>query len=304
MRIQQLEYLSKIAETVSITQAAKDLYISQPSLSNAMKELEKEMNIVLFHRSHKGITLTREGEEFLAYARQVLEQVELMNRRYKENDVPKQIFSVASQHYAFVVEAFVKLLKALDAKSYQATLKELRTYEVLADIANLKSELGIIYLSNYNRQVITGVLREKHLSFIPLHVAKPHVFLYKNHPLAAKGIVTFDDLAKYPKLSYEQGHFNSFYFWEEVLADCMSQKSIIVSDRATLFNLLIGLDGYTISSGIINTDLNGENIITCSLNSTEQIEIGYVINDYHRLSKTAIAYVNLLKECLSKRGSI
>lgn len=299
MRIQQLDYLIKIAETQSITQAAKELYISQPSLSNAMKELEKEMSITLFQRSSKGVILTSEGEEFLSYARQIHEQVELMEQRYIKKERPKRIFSIASQHYAFVVDAFVRLLKKLDESDYQATLKELRTYEVIEDVSTLKSELGVIYLSKYNRQVIQGVLKEQNLSFTHLHFADPHIFIHRGHPLAEKESITLDDLAPYPKLSYEQGQYNSFYYWEEVLADHLSPKSIIVSDRATLFNLVIGLNGYTISSGIINSDLNQEEIIARKLESTEELEIGYITNDLHELSPIAIQYLDLLRVCLA-----
>lgn len=302
MRIKQLEYLIKIAETGSITQAAKELYISQPSLSNAMKELEKEMGISLFQRSSKGVRLTSEGEEFLSYARQIDEQIGLMEQRYIHKERPKQIFSIASQHYAFVVDAFVRLLKKLDQTDYQATLKELRTYEVIEDVSTLKSELGVIYLSKYNRQVIQGVLKEQNLSFTSLHLAHPHVFIYKEHPLADKHLVELEDLNPYPKLSYEQGQHNSFYYWEEVLADHMSQKSIIVSDRATLFNLVIGLNGYTISSGIINSDLNQEEIIARKLNSNEEIEIGYITNNLHELSPIALQYIDLLTLCLESNS--
>lgn len=298
MKLKQLEYFLKIVETASITQAASELYISQPSLSHAMKELEKEMNITLLHRNSKGVTLTNQGEEFLLYARQINEQINLMNRRYKEDEAPQQIFSVAGQHYAFVVDAFVRLLKQYEQHDYQATLKELRTYEVIEDVANLKSEIGVIYRSNYNRQVINAELDKKQISFTPLVSVKPHVFIYKDHPLANYTKVAISDLDPYPKLSYDQGHHNSFYFWEEVLADYASRKTIIVSDRATLFNLAIGLNGYTISSGIINADLNGSDIISRPLVSSEVIEIGYITNDMHTLKPIAHTFLEILTERL------
>ena len=298
MKLKQLEYFLKIVETASITQAASELYISQPSLSHAMKELEKEMNITLLHRNSKGVTLTNQGEEFLLYARQINEQINLMNRRYKEDEAPQQIFSVAGQHYAFVVDAFVRLLKQYEQHDYQATLKELRTYEVIEDVANLKSEIGVIYRSNYNRQVINAELDKKQISFTPLVSVRPHVFIYKDHPLANYTKVAISDLDPYPKLSYDQGHHNSFYFWEEVLADYASRKTIIVSDRATLFNLAIGLNGYTISSGIINADLNGSDIISRPLVSSEVIEIGYITNDMHTLKPIAHTFLEILTERL------
>lgn len=298
MNLKHLDYFLKIVETASITKAANELYISQPSLSHAVKELEKEMNITLLNRSSKGVTLTNEGEEFLLYARQISEQINLMNRRYKEDEAPHQIFSVAGQHYTFVVDAFVRLLKQYEAHDYQATLKELRTYEVIEDVANLKSEIGVIYRSNYNRQVINAELEKKNISFTPLVSVKPHVFIYKDHPLANYEQIALTDLDAYPKLSYDQGHHNSFYFWEEVLADYASRKTIIVSDRATLFNLAIGLNGYTISSGIINADLNGSDIIARPLVSSETIEIGYITNDMHILKPIAHTFLEILTERL------
>lgn len=302
MRIQALVYFMEVAETGNITQAAKNLFISQPSLSNAIQALEKEMAITLFHRSKKGMTLTTEGEEFLQYTRQVLEQIELMNNRYKNDKRPKQIFSISGQHYAFAVDAFVKLLKELDQQNYQATLKEQRTYEVIADVATLKSEIGIIYRSHYNQKVIDGTLNDMQLTFTPLFQTAPYVFIDKSHPLAAKAIITMTDLVPFPRLSYEQGTHNSFYFWEEILADTYSPKQIIVSDRATLFNLLIGLHGYTISSGIINEDLNGPNILAIPLESTELIELGYLTNDVHHLTPIAIRYLALLQESIHQYG--
>ncbi|MGO4939011.1 LysR family transcriptional regulator [Fundicoccus sp. Sow4_D5] len=298
MRIRQLEYLVKVAESTSITQAASELYISQPSLSHAIKELEEEMNVILLNRSQKGVALTAQGEEFLSYARQILEQINLLNRRFKEDETPQQIFSVAGQHYAFVVDAFVRLLKAFDHQEYQASLKELRTYEVIEDVANLKSEIGIIYRSHYNHQVINAELKKHQLTFTSLIKVKPHVFIYKNHPLATYASIELEDLLPYPKLSYEQGTNNSFYFWEEVLADHASPKTITVSDRATLFNLAIGLNGYTISSGIINADLNGETIIARPLVSSEEIELGFITSNLHRLRPIAEEYLVLLKQCL------
>lgn len=296
MNIKQLEYLVKVAQTQSITKAAEELYISQPSLSHAIKELESEMNITIFHRSQKGVILTTQGEEFLTYARQILEQISLLNRRYKEHEAPQQIFSVAGQHYAFVVDAFVRLLRRYEQTNYQASLKEMRTYEVIEDVANLKSEIGVIYRSHYNVQVINAELKNKHLSFKPLIKVKPHVFIYREHPLATKETIKLTDLEPYPKLSYDQGQHNSFYFWEEVLADYSSPKTIIVTDRATLFNLAIGLNGYTISSGIINADLNGDDIVARPLESSEEIELGYITNDMHTLRPIAQDFLILLQE--------
>lgn len=300
MRIEELQYFMKVVEVENMTLAAKDLFISQPSLSKAVSNLEAEMGVKLFQRTAKGTHLTNQGNEFLQYARQVLEQIDLMNNRYKEANPSNRIFSVSAQHYAFVVDAFVKLLKKINADHYEATLKELRTFEVLDDVANLRSEIGVIYRSKYNHKVLEGAFNEKHLTFTPLFQVSPHVFIDKHHPIAKQASIRLDELIDYPRLSYEQGIHNSFYYWEEILADIPVPKKIIVSDRATLFNLLIGLNGYTISSGIINDDLNSPNILAIPLESDEIIELGYLTANQHKLSRTAEDYIILLEDSIQK----
>ncbi|AMB93682.1 LysR family transcriptional regulator [Aerococcus sanguinicola] len=301
MRLEDFKYFQTVASELSLSQAANKLYISQPSLSNAMTKLEKELDVTLFTRSSRGISLTTDGEEFLQYANQILEQMHLVERRYFDKEPPAlPIFSIVCHHYAFVVEAFSRLLKRHQDKAFQASVKELRTYEVIEEVYQLRSELGVIYRSHYNRQIIDRVLSDKHLSFTPLVTAKPHIFTYKGHPLADKDRLTFDDLAPYPRLNFDQGKHNSFYFWEEVHADQEVKQSIVVSDRATIFNLMIGLNGYTISSGIINANLNGEDIIAIPLDSNEEIEIGYLTNDTHTLNPIANEFIIILENCLKE----
>lgn len=299
MRLEDFQYFRAVATERSLNQAASSLYISQPSLSNAMAKLEEELGVQLFIRSSRGITLTTEGEEFLQYANQIMEQVALMERRYNGQSRPGlPLFSVVTQHYAFVVDAFARLLKHYQPSRYQASLKELRTYEVIEEVFQLRSEIGVIYRSKYNHQIINRELNDKHLSFHSLIKTRPYIFAYKNHPLAQKDQITFEDLAPYPRLNFEQGKYNSFYFWEEVHSDLPVDQSITVSDRATIFNLMIGLNGYTISSGIINADLNGEDIIALPLESPEEIEIGYITNDLHQLNPLAQEFIQILHTCL------
>jgi DNA-binding transcriptional LysR family regulator len=302
IRIQQLYYIIKIVEVGSINEAAKQLFITQPSLSNAVKELEKEMNITIFNRNPRGITLSTEGAEFLSYARQVVEQAELLEQRYKGKQKSRQLFAISAQHYAFVVNAFVHLLKEIDRDEYEMTLRETRTYEIIEDVTNFRSELGVLYMNDFNRQVITKLLRENNLEFHHLFEAKPHVFLSVNNPLAKKKRIYLEDLKDFPYLSYEQGEYNSFYFSEEILSTLFHKKSIVVSDRATLFNLLIGLDGYTISSGILNSDLNGEEIIALPLEVDETIELGYIQHKKNNLSPIATKFLEELLEIIKEYG--
>ena len=252
MTLKQLQYAVTVAETGNMTEAARKLFIAQPSLTSAIHELEKEYGITIFTRSNKGIELTSDGDEFLGYARQVLEQADLIEERYTGKAAGKQRFCVSSQHYSFVVEAFVRLIKEHGGGKYEFHMRETQTYDIIDDVAHLRSEIGILYLNKFNETVIRKTLRDNNLSFNTLFVAKPHVFIGKNNPLASKKKLTLNDLKPYPRLSYEQGSHNSFYFSEEILSTADCDKELVVCDRATLFNMLIGLNGYTICSGVIS----------------------------------------------------
>ena len=298
MTLKQLEYVVTVADTGNITEAAKRLFISQPSLTNAIHEIEKEFGITLFSRSNKGIELTSDGDEFLGYARQVLEQTALISERYAGVSTGKQRFSVSSQHYSFVVEAFVELLKKYGGEKYEFHMRETQTYDIIDDVSHLRSEIGILYLNKFNEIIIKKTLRDNGLSFEPLFTAKPHVFVGKNSPLASKKILTTKDLTPYPRLSYEQGTHNSFYFSEEILSTLDSDKELIVCDRATLFNMLIGLNGYTICSGVINEELNGPNIVAKPLKVDDYMEIGYILPTAIRPSHLTSNFIEILKERL------
>lgn len=297
MRIQQLHYIVKIVETGSMNEAAKQLFITQPSLSNAVRDLEREMGIKIFIRNPKGITLTKDGVEFLSYARQILEQTALLEERYKSKDTNRELFSVSSQHYAFVVNAFVSLLKGADMSRYELFLRETRTYEIIDDVKNFRSEIGVLFLNSYNCDVLTKMFDDNRLTYTSLFQAHPHIFVSQDNPLANRDIVTMKDLEDFPYLSYDQGIHNSFYFSEEIFSQIPHKKSIVVSDRATLFNLLIGLDGYTIATGILNSNLNGDNIVSIPLDVEDMIDIVYIRHEKANLSKMGERFIDyLLKE--------
>lgn len=302
MRIQQLQYLERIAETGSINEAAKSLFISQPSLSQAMKELEKEYDVQLFYRSKLGITLTDAGREFLNYARGVLDQVNLLNERFGEMTERRHIFSVSAQHYAFVVNAFVQLVREIGGDAYHFTLRETETQNVLDDIQSLRSEIGVIYLNDFNSTVLRRLIAEKDLEFVPLFEAQPHVFVGRDNPLTQKDEITLADLEDYPYLSYEQGDTNSFYFSEEILSTLQRKKHIQISDRATIFNLMVGLNGYTISSGIISSELNDEKIVAIPLKVDDAMLLGYLRHRKIEPSTTAQRYLELLKQYIREYG--
>ena len=296
MTLKQLRYITEVAETGNITEAANRLYIAQPSLTASIQELEKEFGITIFHRSRKGIEITREGEEFLGYARQVLEQANLIDERYSGKSTGKHRFSVSSQHYSFVVESFVELLKKYGGDKYEFHMRETETYDIIRDVSELRSEIGILYKNVFNETVIEKTLRDNDLTFTPLFTAKPHVFVGRNSPLAKKKKLTLDDLKPYPRLSYEQGSHNSFYFSEEILSTVDADKEIIVRDRATLFNMLIGMDGYTICSGVINEELNGPGIVARPLKVDDYMEIGYILPKAITPSSLTQEYIKILTE--------
>lgn len=302
MRIQQLEYLERIVEAGSINEAAKRLFLTQPSLSNAVKELENEMGIQIFQRSSGGISLTAEGREFMTYSKQILDQVNLMNERYKNRQQRKQSFSVSAQHYAFVVHAFVELIKSVNANEYQFTLRETETQNIFNDLAQFKSELGILYTNGFNQKIMQRLFKENNLVFTPLFVAKPHIFVSRYNPLTSKSSVNLSDLEDFPYLSYEQGEVNSFYFSEEILSTLSHKKSIKVSDRATIFNLMVGLNGYTISSGIISSKLNDDKIVAIPLNVDDDITMGWLKHRQVELSPLAERYLTMLKEHIKGYG--
>ena len=302
MTLQQLKYVTTIANIGSISEAAKRLFVSQPSLTKAIKELEKEMGITIFDRTNKGITVSKEGERFLGYARQVLEQAALLEEQYKSQSGGKKQFSVSTQHYSFAVNAFVELLKGADIDQYDVSLRETQTYEIIDDVAHMKSEIGLLYYNDFNRPVLEKLIHTNELTFTELFTAHPHIFIGKTHPLAHKEVVSMDELEEYPYISFEQGDHNSFYFSEEIFSTVVRPKHIRVRDRASLFSLLLGLDGYTVSSGVIDKEVNGENIISVPLAEEGLMHIGYITNNKMQRSRLGQEYIHALEQYVSNYG--
>lgn len=299
MTLQQLRYVVMVADTGTITEAANRLYISQPSLTNAIHELEKEMGINIFNRSNKGISPSIEGEVFLGYARQVLEQAKVLEDKYKGDDGGKKSFCVSAQHYSFAVNAFVDLIKRYGQDEYDFSIRETQTYEIIDDVARMRSEIGILFMNDFNEKVLNKILRANDLEFHELFVAKPHVFISRKHPLAKNDIITNEELEAYPYLSFEQGEHNSFYFSEEIFSTTERKKNIRVRDRATLFNLLIGLNGYTVCSGVIDEKLNGKDIISVPLADESDMRIGYIVHRKAILSRLGNTYLGALANYLT-----
>ena len=300
MTLQQLRYAVAIADHKSMNKAAAELFITQPSLSNTIKDLENEIHTEIFARSNRGIVITPEGEEFLGYARQMLDHYRLIEERYVENAASKKKFSVSMQHYTFAVEAFIEMAKAFGMDEYEFAVHETRTSEVIENVRLNKSEIGIIYKNEFNDKFIDKILKDNGLEFVPLFDCRIYVYLSKGNPLASKEIIDFEDLQKYPCLSFEQGNNNSFYFAEEVLSTHSYRQIIKADDRATLLNLMIGLNGYTLCSGIICEELNGDEYAAIPLNTQETMTIGYIKHRKMPLSILGEKYIEELQKYQDK----
>lgn len=296
MKLQQLRYVVKVAECGSITEASRRLFVSQPSITASIRDLENEMGVHIFERTNKGVIVSEEGETFLGYARQVLDQADLLEGKYKGTSEQVPHFSVSCQHYSFAVNAFVDVIREFDAARYDFTLREEQTHEIIEDVAHMKSELGILYLSEHNREVIERMLAANELVFEGLFCATPHVFVCSDHPLAGRSSVALEDLEDYPFLSYEQGSYNSFYYSEELTSTFERRKNIRVRDRATLFNLAMGLNGYTVCSGVISHELNGPGIISIPLDVDEYMEIGIITRKNTTLTRYGQAYIEAIRQ--------
>ena len=294
MTLQQLKYVIEVADRGSITEAAKSLFIAQPSLSAAIRELEEETATTIFVRKSRGVLLTPEGTEFLGYARQVVQQAALIEEKYIARQAVKQRFSVSTQHYSFTSSAFVELVRAQGGTAYEFILREGKTYDTIADVRNLRSEMGVIYLSTFNEAVISKMLREANLVFSELFAARPHIFVGRNNPLAGRESVTMADLVPLPCLTYEQGEQNAFYFSEEILSTLNHDKSIKVTDKGTIIDLMVGTDGYTISSGICPSYLRGDDIISIPLRVDEVIRIGVITHRDYRPTALGQQYLDIL----------
>ena len=305
MTLQQLRYVVMVADTGTITEAANRLYISQPSLTNAIHELEKEMGINIFNRSNKGISPSIEGEVFLGYARQVLEQAKVLEDKYKGDDGGKKSFCVSTQHYSFAVKAFVDMVQKFDVSEYEFAIRETKTADVISDVSAMKSEVGVLYLSDFNRKALLKLLHSASLEFHHLIDCQAYVYLWKNHPLANEKSISYSQLAKYPCLSFEQGDKSSFYLSEEILSTNEYSRTVKASDRATMLNLMVGLNGYTLCSGIICEELNGSDYLAIPFEGDEQnqnsdMEIGYITRKNSILSKVGNLYVSSLKKYLEQ----
>ncbi len=307
MTIQQLHYAITISEAGSFNKAAEVLYISQPSLTSSMQELEKELGITIFYRSGRGVSLTQDGSEFLLYARQVYNQYEALTEKYGGTANVRKKFGVSTQHYSFAVKAFVELVKHFDMSQYEFAIRETKTRDVISDVSNMRSEIGILFLSDFNRAAVTKLLRSNNLEFHHIIKCRAYVYIWSGHPLAKNESISFDELKDYPCLSFEQGESGSFYFAEEILSTGEYPRIIKANDRATMLNLMIGLNGYTLCSGIICEELNGDDYLAVpfqadSVDENSEMEIGYITKKNTVLSNIGKQYIEEIMKYLKEKA--
>ena len=304
MTIQQLNYVITISEKGSLNKAAEALYVTQPSLTSAVRELEKELGITLFNRGGRGVTLTNDGAEFIQYARQVVTQYDRLLEKYGKGGNLRKKFGISCQHYSFAVKSFVEMVKQFDTDEYEFAIRESKTRDVIEDVTTGKSEVGILYLSDFNRKAIGKFLKSSQLEFHPLIKCEPYVYLWKGHPLAGNKSIRLEELRNYPCLSFEQGPSGAFYFSEEILSTYDYIRTIKATDRATMLNLMVGLNGYTLCSGIICEELNGPEYVAVAFEDEEEevaagrMEIGYIVKENMILSQMAEKYIGELKRYL------
>ena len=304
MTLQQLKYLIEVARLGSFNAAAQELYLSQSTLSMSIKDLEDELGIQIFLRSNRGLTLTNDGTELLSYARQVVEQADLLADRYSHRrKAQANSLSISTQHYAFSVEAFTNLVEQNDSEQFTFTLRETRTSEIIADVHEFRSELGIIYLSDFNERFINRALDENNLTFTLLFEASVHVFVGENHPLASAKTLKPADLSDYPRLSFEQGTVNSFHYAEEPLASLYHKKNITYSDRGTLTNLLTHSSGYTLSTGVLSNEMQS-GIVAIPLDVNEVMRVGYIMHKERKPSPLVLRYIEELEKCISRSSLV
>ena len=303
MTLQQLRYLIAIAEYGSINAAAQNLYASQSNLSTAIKELEQELGITIFTRSNRGVTLTNDGTELLGYARQVVEQADMLEERYANKGSSHLRLAVSTQHYAFSVQAFVNVVEACEGDDYEFIMRESTTAEIIDDVRAFRSEVGVLYTDSFNRRVLEKAFDDANVVFSPLFEANVHVFVGEQHPLAVRSLLEPEDLEPYPRYAFEQGTTNSFYYAEEPLSYLPHSRNIRISDRGTLTNLLTSHNGYTLSTGVLSAEMQS-GIVSIPLDVDERMRVGYIMHAERRPSALLLRYIDELHTIIRANPSV
>ena len=304
MTLQQMIYVISIAEHGSMNKAAEKLGISQPTLTSAVRELEHEIGISLFLRTHKGAVPTAEGQDFLLSIGQLYRQYELITQKYIGKDL-KRKFGVSTQHYSFAVSAFIETAKHYNTLEFDLAIRETETKKVIQDVGGLRSEVGVLYISNANRRPLEKLFEQYELKFTELIKCRAYVYMWKGHPLANESSVSLDMLEPYPCLSFEQNDSDGYLYAEEILSENIYPRTIKATDRAAMGELMKTLYGYTLCSGILCEELVGSDFTVVPFkedneNRNSIMEIGFITKKYGTLSEIGERYIAELKQSLAR----
>ena len=299
MTIQQCRYVLEILKMGSFNEAAKTLYIAQSSLSAGVKALETELNIKIFERSNNGVCLTSDGAEFVRYASQIIEQNNFILEKYKWGKNCPKLY-IATQHYDFIADIFGKMINSVNDDSYKISLIETKTYNVINEVENGYCDIGIIAIKNMDFDIMKRILLNKKLNFTSVLKTSPHIFARKDHPVCNNDILTYADLSKYPFVSYEQGKHNVSFFTEEIMEISNVKKHIEISDRASLMNVLLTTDSYTVGTGIMPSTLNEGKIISIPLECNSYYNIGYILHTDRKCSDLTECFIKMLEELVEQ----
>lgn len=295
MNINQLKYVLEVAGSSSMREASTRLYISQPALSESIRELEEELGILIFERTNKGISLTDEGRDFVSYAKQAVGQYEILEDRYLARDSGRERFSVSTQHYNFAIKAFTAVIRGMQPEKYTFSIHETKTKEVLDDVRSLKSEVGVVSFSGSNEAVIRKLFREYELEFTPLMRKETYVYVWKDHEFAGRKEISIEELRKYPCISFDQSNDGRFYLTEEAMADYSFDKMIKSDDRATSMEIIAELGGYAIGSGMLSgEDAILQGLTAIKLKEEDPLTIGYLTRKGSKRSAYGSAYIEEL----------
>lgn len=298
MTLQQLKYAVTVAECGTISAAAEKLFISQPSLTAAIRELESEMGVTIFSRTNRGVIVSREGEEFLGYARQILSQAQLLQERFSGWAQGEKRFAVSSQHFNFTVLAFSRLVQNFRGPRYSFHFRETTTYEVLEDVSQLRSEVGILALNEDNERFLRRMFGKLGLEFTELKRVQAELFVSAEHPLAGRRFVTVEDVSPYPCITFEQGEHNGQFFFEGLSAvAAQSHKTICVRERATEYQLLRALNGFSPDVGV--SAMYREEFVSLPLEPKQFHTIGYILRRDVTPSPMTLEYIQALREAAS-----
>lgn len=298
MTIQQCKYILKIAECGSLNEAAKQLFVAQSSLSVCVKSLEQELGIKIFERAGNGVFLTEAGTEFVRYARQICEQNDFVMNRYAENSACKHLY-ISTQHYDFVADVFSQLLNETKEKCYRFSLREMKTYDIIYEVETAYCDIGILAIKDQDHSIMERYINQRGLTFTALFNAKPHIYLHKEHPLSDLTVIEQENLKNYSYVSYEQGEHNSSFFTEEITS-IYSDKQVEISDRASLMNVLLATDCYTIGTGIMPSLLNQERIVSIPFESDDFYTIGYILRNDRNISDLTKTFIEMLNTTVKR----